>query len=120
MFSGAKKNLKKIFFKLILCSLSVRTLQHLQKKFKHFFASENMKQLSSKVAYNRAKLFFSVLPIGPKPAQITFSVPKKCLPARRLYNDFDWTRLGGFRKRQFLLTKAKLFQEAMFFIIIFT
>ena len=33
-----------------------------------------MKKPSSKVAHNRPKLFFSVLPIGPKPAQITFTL----------------------------------------------
>ena len=32
---------------------------------------------------------FSILPTGPKPAQIPFSIPLKCLPARLLYNDFD-------------------------------
>ena len=58
------------------------------KKIQIFFAPENMKKPSSKVAHNWPKLFFSVLPIGPKPAQITFSVPKKCLPAQLLYNDF--------------------------------
>jgi hypothetical protein len=39
-----------------------------------FFAHENMKKLHSNVAHNRPN-FFSVLPTGPKPAQITFSVP---------------------------------------------
>ena len=35
----------------------------------------------------KAKIF-SVLLIGPKPAQITISVPKKLLTMRLLYNDF--------------------------------
>ena len=49
------------------------------------------KKLPSKVVLNLPNLFFSVLPNGPKPAQITFSVPKKCLPARLLYNNFAYT-----------------------------
>ena len=36
---------------------------------------ENMKKMPSKVAHNRPKCFFSVLPTGPKQAQISFSVP---------------------------------------------
>ena len=47
-----------------------------------------MKKPSSKIAHNRPPIFFSVLPIGPKPAQISFSIPEKCLPAPLLYNDF--------------------------------
>ena len=66
----------------------ITILQYFQRFFKIFFAPENMKKLSSKVAHNRPKLFFSVLQINPKPAQITFSVQKKCLRARILYNDF--------------------------------
>ena len=42
----------------------------------------------SKVAHNRIKaFFFSVLPIGPKSAKISFSV-QKWLPGWRLYNGF--------------------------------
>ena len=36
---------------------------------------ENMKKLPSKVAHNRPKFIFSVLPTGPKPAQISIFVP---------------------------------------------
>ena len=32
--------------------------------------------------------FFSVLPSGPKPAQISISVPSKLLTAQLMYNDF--------------------------------
>jgi hypothetical protein len=39
------------------------------------FAPENMKKLLSKVAHNRPKTFFSVLPTSPKSAQISYSVP---------------------------------------------
>ena len=35
--------------------------------------------------------FFSVLPTSPKSAQISYSVPKKWLPARLLYNDFGYS-----------------------------
>ena len=42
-------------------------------KFQLFFAHENMKKTPSKVAHNLPK--FSVLPTGPKPAQISISVP---------------------------------------------
>jgi hypothetical protein len=41
---------------------------------KMFFASENIKKTPSKVAHYWLN-FFSVLPIGLKPAQITFYVP---------------------------------------------
>ena len=53
---------------MILCNFLVRTLGHYQKNFKTFFAPQNMKELASKVV-------FSVLPVPPKPAQITFFVP---------------------------------------------
>ena len=56
-------------------NLLVRTLKFFQKEFKFFFAPENMKKTPSKVAHNRPTHFFSVLPTGPKSAQITFSVP---------------------------------------------
>ena len=39
---------------------------------------------------------FLVLATGPKPAQISFSIPKKCLPARLLYNDFDCNQYEEF------------------------
>ena len=42
-----------------------------QKKISH----ENMKKTASKVAHNRPKFFFSVMPTGPNPAQISISVP---------------------------------------------
>ena len=48
-----------------------------------------MKKLLSKVAHNRPKTFFSVLPRGQKSAQISYSVPQKWFPAQLLYNDFD-------------------------------
>jgi hypothetical protein len=44
-------------------------------QLKKEFAPKTMKKLASKVAHNRPKLFFSVLPTGPKPAQISISVP---------------------------------------------
>ena len=53
----------------------MRTLQYFQKKKKNF-APENMKKPPSKVAHNRPKLFFSVLPTGPKSAQISYSFHK--------------------------------------------
>ena len=40
-----------------------------------FFAHENIKKLPSKVAYFTAQSKFSVLPTGPKSAQISYSVP---------------------------------------------
>jgi hypothetical protein len=39
-----------------------------------FFAPENIKNPLSKNAHNRSK-FFAVLPTGPKPAQMSISVP---------------------------------------------
>jgi hypothetical protein len=46
------------------------------RKILHFlFAPENMKKTSSKVAHNQPRPFFSVLPVGPNPAQISISVP---------------------------------------------
>ena len=49
----------------------MQTLKYFQneKKKKIFFAPDNMKKTPSKSAHNRP--IFSVLPIGPKPAQIT-------------------------------------------------
>ena len=45
------------------------------KEFKtFFFATENMKRTPSKVAHNRPRPFFSVLPIGPNPARISIPV----------------------------------------------
>ena len=53
--------------------------------FKKKIANENIEKLPSKVAHNRPN-FFSVLPTGLKPAQISLSV--------LLYNEFvslfDW------------------------------
>jgi hypothetical protein len=71
-----KKNQKKKIIKEILCNFIVRTLQNFRKNVNFFknFASENMKKPPSKVAHNWPN-FFSVLLTGPKPAQISFSVP---------------------------------------------
>jgi hypothetical protein len=52
-------------------------LQYFKKKLNYFFCP-------SKVAHNRHQILFSVLSTSPKPAEISFSVPQKCL----LYNDF--------------------------------
>ena len=71
MFSGAKKVLRKNYQIDIMQFFSADATTFTKKKI----AAENMKKPSSKVAHNQPKLFFSVLPIGPKPAQITFSVP---------------------------------------------
>ena len=49
-----------------------------------------MKKMHTIVAHNRPFLFI-VLPTVSKPIQITFSVPKKCLLAPLLYNDFATT-----------------------------
>ena len=49
-----------------------------------------MKKMHTIVAHNRPFLFI-VLPTISKPIQITFSVPKKCLLAPLLYNDFATT-----------------------------
>ena len=52
------------------------------------FIPENMKKPPSKVAHNQPQFFFSLLPTGPKPAQISISV--QLLTARLIYNDFAW------------------------------
>ena len=65
-----KHNFKKIFIKEILGNLLVQTLKYFLKN-----ANENMKKTPSKVAHNWPPIFFSVLPTGPKPAQISISVP---------------------------------------------
>ena len=46
-----------------------------KKNSKSFFAPEYMKKPPSKVAHYRPKPFFSVLPIGLNPAQISIPVP---------------------------------------------
>ena len=48
-----------------------------------------MKKLPSKVSHNRPRPFFSVLSIGPQPAQISIPVSKKPPTAGLLYNDFE-------------------------------
>jgi hypothetical protein len=45
------------------------------KRNKSFFAPENMKKTPSKVVHIRPNFFKSVLSTGPKPAQISISVP---------------------------------------------
>ena len=72
---GGKKKFKKKILKLILCSFSVRTLQHFQKTFNIFLHPKTWKKRPQKLLIIGPNFFFSVLPIGPKPAQITFSVP---------------------------------------------
>ena len=57
------------------------------KKIWKKIAPENMKKSPSKVAHNRP-IFFSVLPTGPEPAQISIFVPWKLLTMRLMYNDF--------------------------------
>ena len=52
-----------------------------------------MKQKSPSKVAHKWPPFFSVLPPGPKPAQISFSVLWNCLPSRLLYNDFVYNQL---------------------------
>ena len=61
---------------------------YLKKKSNSFYDPENMKNQPSKTAHYQPKCFFSVLPISPKSAQISHSIPSKWLTARLLYNDF--------------------------------
>ena len=78
---GARKKLKMFLslwktkniyiFNLILYNFLVWTLQYVLKKIEHFFDPENMKKPISKDAHNRHRPFFSVLLIGPNPAQIS-------------------------------------------------
>ena len=42
---------------------------------KKHFDHQNMKKSPSKVAHNRPKFVFSLLPTGPKPAQISHYIP---------------------------------------------
>ena len=65
--------------------LSADSTMFLKKRIGH----DKMKKPPSKFALHRPN-FFSVLPTGLKPSQITFSVPQKCLPAGLLYNDFGF------------------------------
>ena len=73
LFSAERYNIKnkKKIVKKILCNFLVQTLQYLKNIFHLIFAPENMKKLLSKVAPNRPKTFFSVLPTGPKSSQIS-------------------------------------------------
>jgi hypothetical protein len=45
------------------------------KKNQLFFAPENIKKHPQKLLIIGPQFFYSVLPTGPKPAQISFSVP---------------------------------------------
>jgi hypothetical protein len=63
-----------IFFIFILCTGLVRTLQYFQNIF-DFFAHENIKNRPQKLLIIGPS--FSVLPTGPKPAQISIYFPKK-------------------------------------------
>ena len=69
------QNTINFFYKYIVQLFSVDTTMF-KKKFKHFFTHKNMKKPPSKVAHNR-QIFFSVLPTGPKPAQILELVSKE-------------------------------------------
>ena len=62
-----KRNSKNIFIKEILCSFLLRTLQYLKKKcpWKH-------DKTALKSCSKSAQFFFSVLPSGPKSAQISY------------------------------------------------
>ena len=46
-----------------------------------------LRKILKKISHENMKQFFSVLPTGLKPAQITFYVPKKSLSPRLLYKD---------------------------------
>ena len=46
-----------------------------------------MKKAPSKIAHNLPRPFFSVLPIGPNPAQISIPVSLKSPTVELLYND---------------------------------
>ena len=72
------------------------------KNIKLFFAPENMKKTLSKVAHNRPKLFFSVLPTGPKPAQIS-DIFHRNLPPR----DFSIMTLRPYIKRSLFSPKTR-------------
>ena len=90
-WGSRKKKFKKIFGVFVtffLCNFLMRTQGIFKNNSNLFFGHENMKKLPSKVAHNWSKSFFSVLPTRPKPAQLLVCFPKKCLPARLLYNDF--------------------------------
>ena len=73
-----------IFLTFNLCNFLAQTrmLQCFFNKFKLFFAPENMKKQLSKVAHNR-RIFFSLLPTDPKPAQI-LGIFHKNFPPRDL------------------------------------
>ena len=75
MFSGAKIFFFSIFQIDIMQLFRANSTTFSKKKKSYFFSPENMKKPPLKVPHNHPKLFFSVLPIGPKPAQITFFVP---------------------------------------------
>ena len=66
-----KKNKQLHFMKLF----SAVTIMFFKKKSNIFFDPENMKEPPSKVAHNRPRAFFSVLPLGPNPSQISIPVP---------------------------------------------
>ena len=68
-----KYQIKLFFIKEILCNFLVRSLQCFFFKY-FFFAHKNMKKPASKVAHNWPQILFSVLPTGPKSAQISYSV----------------------------------------------
>ena len=58
------------------------------KIFEILFAHENMKKPPSESCSQSSPIFFSVSPIGPKPAQIWISVSKKLFTSRLMQNDF--------------------------------
>ena len=67
-------DLGKIFFKNIVDGENIFGIEW-SWFFKKNFAHENMKKTASKVAHNRPKCFFSVMPTGPNPVQISIPVP---------------------------------------------
>ena len=57
--------------------------------FFYFFFPWKHEAMTSKRAHNQPN-FFSVMPTGPNPAQISIPVPQKSPTAGLLYNDFVW------------------------------
>ena len=79
-FNFFLKNQKSIFFKRDIMQLFSADGTMFFKEIT-FFAHKSMEKTSLKSCSKSATIFFSVLPTGPKSPQISYSVPKKCLPA---------------------------------------
>ena len=83
-----------------------------KKNLNIFFASENMKKTSTKVAHKRPKLFFFSIANWHRNSPNHIFCSKKCLPARLLYNAFGFVPFAIFAMKNLSCDFVKTVQVA--------